>query len=856
MDEAAPGQELEAQFSDGAWYDITLRAADPSRDRFLVQVLLYPVVSPLLTSSLQARDFPDEEEWVDAGHIRRQSQPYDNPPKVGSTVLALHRSTRSDLFFEGVVKEVTCEDFCRIQFSDGRVKGQIHKVSLDDVNKISTESLPSSFLKGLCKTNESVRLQTKSQVVDFSEGDFVLIEGPDEVCWVAQLMEPYRGKLSDEIDDVDDEGPMVSVRWFYKPGELPKHVLKACSDVDWTHEVFVSLHRDQIDGRLIIGKCSCCFGWERPDPNFQWMDDQLFSYRTWDPSKKRVSTFTCPLLGDELRLQIEFWIKNFPYPGACRPSDHGRVSLDKEASDRSRSTEEVKVKSSAVGGDRSSRSASETPHDEKPSKDERQRKQAAEQHHDRSHERELEGRSPRLVQSSSQHPEKSSRGDAADSAQEPREMKKKHNRPGSAELAALQEDIRNSKKIIVEEGTKRHCKLPNFFTFDEPAPKKPPRPGEGGSHHSLRHKEPSSHRDAQQRDPGQREQHSYHSDASKSKTRSLALETAHESSPQQAVKTEKEVDEAESRMNKKPKKDPRSDTYRSTKSDSDDAKELEPCKGAGKPVEGDVKVEEEGKGKRGSDVEVPASNGAAEEAEDQSHHVIRLKLHRKEEEAHEAIADVNLEGSNGTNTVMLNQVDEERRDDDEDVGGAGDLDAQPVMKEKKHKKDSKKKKSKSKRRDRDIDAPARRAESPAIIEERAEEDLDMVGEQGGEGTYGGKELNASDTRAVNLFILEGLKIVCMRFFRENQHKSVAYLLHRSSSDASAPVSCSVGISDGFRTSNLHAQCARFLQRLSQEKIEAGGTRRVWHVCRHEKQMQDVKLRELSLDNAITPSILS
>ena len=30
--------DLEAHFSDGAWYDIVLRTADPSKNRFLVQV--------------------------------------------------------------------------------------------------------------------------------------------------------------------------------------------------------------------------------------------------------------------------------------------------------------------------------------------------------------------------------------------------------------------------------------------------------------------------------------------------------------------------------------------------------------------------------------------------------------------------------------------------------------------------------------------------------------------------------------------------------------------------------------------------------------------------------------------------
>jgi len=62
------------------------------------------------------------------------------------------------------------------------------------------------------------------QVVSFELGDFVLIEGPDDSCWVAQLLEPYTGKLSEEVDDVDDDGPRISLRWLYTPDELPRYM--------------------------------------------------------------------------------------------------------------------------------------------------------------------------------------------------------------------------------------------------------------------------------------------------------------------------------------------------------------------------------------------------------------------------------------------------------------------------------------------------------------------------------------------------------------------------------------------------------------------------------------------------------
>ena len=44
-----------------------------------------------------------------------------------------------------------------------------------------------------------------------------------------QLLEPYTGKLSEEVDDVDDDGPRISLRWLYTPDELPRHFLLLCA---------------------------------------------------------------------------------------------------------------------------------------------------------------------------------------------------------------------------------------------------------------------------------------------------------------------------------------------------------------------------------------------------------------------------------------------------------------------------------------------------------------------------------------------------------------------------------------------------------------------------------------------------
>mmetsp|Transcript_1900 Transcript_1900/g.3910 ORF Transcript_1900/g.3910 Transcript_1900/m.3910 type:complete len:1012 (-) Transcript_1900:1136-4171(-) len=290
-----PQPDLEAHFSDGAWYDVVLSAADPSRDRFLVQ----------------ARDFPDEQEWVESSVIRPQSQPFEKPPSVGSTVLALHRSQRSDLFFEGVVKDLCNGSHCRIQFTEGRVRGQHCKVPLDDVNRICSRKLSPHLLRSWCTSQKPVRTPANIEVVEFKKGEFVLIEGPDEGFWVAQLMEPYTGRISEEVDDVDDDGPTVKLRWLYKPNELPKHILKG-QEIDKKHEVFVSFHRDTIDARLIVQKCKVSFAIDRPRKDHVFQKDELFSCRTWDPIKRKTTPMDCPLLPQEFKAEIRDLLAHYP----------------------------------------------------------------------------------------------------------------------------------------------------------------------------------------------------------------------------------------------------------------------------------------------------------------------------------------------------------------------------------------------------------------------------------------------------------------------------------------------------------------------------------------------------------------
>lgn len=46
----------------------------------------------------------------------------------GSVVLALHRSARSDLFFEGFVTDSGTASYCKVKFTEGRGKGHTIKV--------------------------------------------------------------------------------------------------------------------------------------------------------------------------------------------------------------------------------------------------------------------------------------------------------------------------------------------------------------------------------------------------------------------------------------------------------------------------------------------------------------------------------------------------------------------------------------------------------------------------------------------------------------------------------------------------------------------------------------------------------
>ena len=43
-------------------------------------------------------------------------------------MLALHRSARSDLFFEGVVTDSGTTSYCKVKFTEGRAKGHTIKV--------------------------------------------------------------------------------------------------------------------------------------------------------------------------------------------------------------------------------------------------------------------------------------------------------------------------------------------------------------------------------------------------------------------------------------------------------------------------------------------------------------------------------------------------------------------------------------------------------------------------------------------------------------------------------------------------------------------------------------------------------
>jgi len=118
--------------------------------------------------------------------------------QVGETVQALHRSSRSDLFFEGKVV-ATKLNKAVVAFSDGRVRGQQHSFSAQDLNIISKEKLTSEHLLQLSQKKRPLQVDTAREAVQFNAGNFVVIDGANEKSWVAQLMESFVGKISTEV---------------------------------------------------------------------------------------------------------------------------------------------------------------------------------------------------------------------------------------------------------------------------------------------------------------------------------------------------------------------------------------------------------------------------------------------------------------------------------------------------------------------------------------------------------------------------------------------------------------------------------------------------------------------------------
>lgn len=64
------------------------------------------------------------------------------------------------------------------------------------------------------------------------------------------------------------------------------------------------------------------FGTKRPRANFKWSKDVMFSCRTWDPLKKKISTMDCSLLNAEFRNEIDRLIHAYPFPVIAFESSH------------------------------------------------------------------------------------------------------------------------------------------------------------------------------------------------------------------------------------------------------------------------------------------------------------------------------------------------------------------------------------------------------------------------------------------------------------------------------------------------------------------------------------------------------
>lgn len=109
----------------------------------------------------------------------------------------MHRSARSDLFFEGVVAEKCAQsNMCHILFSEGRARGLKERVPLKDINEISRAKIDVGQLSGWCSNKKPARITLEEdELIDCKVGEFVLIEGPEDSTWAAQLLEPYSGKV-------------------------------------------------------------------------------------------------------------------------------------------------------------------------------------------------------------------------------------------------------------------------------------------------------------------------------------------------------------------------------------------------------------------------------------------------------------------------------------------------------------------------------------------------------------------------------------------------------------------------------------------------------------------------------------
>lgn len=84
-------------------------------------------------------------------------------------------------------------------FSEGRLKGQRLGFRVEDINTISRTQIETEKLVQMSKHKVAVRDDSAGKVVNFQAGNFVVLDTPSRKVWVAQLLEPYAGRVSDEV---------------------------------------------------------------------------------------------------------------------------------------------------------------------------------------------------------------------------------------------------------------------------------------------------------------------------------------------------------------------------------------------------------------------------------------------------------------------------------------------------------------------------------------------------------------------------------------------------------------------------------------------------------------------------------